>query len=668
MVFDATTAAFPQRSIPAAQPVINPPILSAAKPATPQSSDTANRPSKRRRINELQMPTPVATPSPAPELDLDALDAARRRSSARVMSLWESLAARYARALDEDDEIDILTGKIYRDRGVLRSASERGWKIGSFGGAMEVEPVSGVSEGETETGTSEADDEGDGEGAGDAEEGDEDDPFETWSYDWQYRAVSPPKPELSPKDAEDLEQFLATERAIQEEAKLKGKCLDPVEDEDDIVYLGDSLHDEDGALRDDETSDDEFASFMVDSSTIRLKDEDDEDEDEEVGPMSSILGSLAIGGSRPNRTLDDAPTQGAGGKGHTATKHLPNAKPRTDAHESTTSPPSLSHTHSKSSNIAAPASETGVEDELIVIDSDSDEELDADLTPRCQPKPSSPVTLSTSTASSSSKPLIRLEMPATSSPALVRSCAALTLSETSTLALPLDTSAPSPKSTKPSKPSFSAMVALLEASATTSAPRSEASTSLKSAAKPSSSTNTGATVSKRMLPKNAPRGQGLDAAASKGERHAPPSPAHRQSALAVSAKWPKATSLTDAPANAPTGTPKTSDSASKPTSSARAKGKERAALPSKRATSPSKRGKPPQPSAGQLPKAKIGMTGPITEDDKLNDKSNFDRSAPSDRTVISGSSSTFSQAPKLVSSAPAPTASWPATRLESPTK
>lgn len=669
MVFDATNMAFPQRN-PPAQPIMNPPILSAPvpapAPATAQSSDTSNRPAKRRRINELQMPTPLTTPSPAPELDLDALDAARRRSSARVMSLWESLAARYARALDEDDEIDILTGKIYRDRGVLRAASERGWKIGSFGGAMEVEPVGGVSEGETETGASEGDDEGEGDGDGDGaggveEEEEEDDPFETWSYDWQYRALSPPKPELSPKDAEDLEEFLAAERAIQENAKKKGKSLEPEED-DDIIYLGDSLHDEDGALRDDDTSDDEFASFMVDSSTIRLKDEEEEDDEGEVGPMSSILGSLAIGGSG-SKTLDDAPTKDVGDKGRMNIKHPPNTSSGTSTHQPSTSRPSLPQAHASPSTNVSPASETGVEDELIVIDSDSDEELDADLTPRQHPKPISHVTSSTLVTPSSSKPLIRPEKPVMSSPALAQSCAALTLSETSAPTLPHDASASSSKLTKSSKPSFSAMVALLEASATASTPKSEASTSSKPPSKP---TSTVPAVSKRMLPKAASRGQGLDPAASKGGQHALSKSADSQPAV----KSLKATLVASTPSKTSTASPhKGPGDVPKSTSIVRTKGKEKAAVSSESASSsPSKTGKVPRPLAQRAPKAKTslaGMTEPSTKGLGLISEAH---NATPAQAVASGSSSTLDKAPKPATSVSAPIASSPTVRLESPTK
>ncbi|CAE6521170.1 unnamed protein product [Rhizoctonia solani] len=312
MVFDATDRAFNVSESTNGRSS----HASTSAAALPALLDTTTRPTKRRRTVQsgTMSSTPASSPAPTPIIDLDALDAARRRAAGRVMSLWESLAEKYARPIEEDDEIDILTGKIYKDRGVLRSVSERGWKIGSFGEALEVEPLVLISEGETETGASEADDEGEGEGeddtegegTGDTEEGEED-PLGGWSYDWQYRVLPPPRPELSAQDAEDLKEFLAAENAIQENRRKDG--TQPESEDDDIVYLGDSLHNTDGTLRDDETSDDEFASMaLTDTSTIRyMKNEDEDDETNDIEPMASILGALALGKTPTKQALRSSP-------------------------------------------------------------------------------------------------------------------------------------------------------------------------------------------------------------------------------------------------------------------------------------------------------------------------------------------------------------------------
>ncbi|CAE6404437.1 unnamed protein product [Rhizoctonia solani] len=380
MVFDATTRAFSLSESTNAHS----PHASTSTTASPAPPGTTTRPTKRRRVNQsgTVSSTPTPSPAPTPIIDLDALDAARRRAAGRVLSLWESLAEKYARPIEEDDEIDILTGKICRDRGVLRSVSERGWKIGSFGEALEVEPLVLVSEGETETGTSEADDEGEveddteGDRAEDTEEGEED-PLGSWSYDWQYRVLPPPRPELSPQDAEDLKEFLAVENAIQENRRKNG--TQPESEDDDIVYLGDSLHNMDGTLRGDETSDDEFASMaMTDSSTIRyMKCEDEEDDEaDDIEPMASILGALALGRTPRKQSLHPSSPQ-------------PKDEEMLDDECASLSSPSKSNAPSRSypdggsqANAARPSTGTSaaglsaldVDDDIIVIDSDSDDE------------------------------------------------------------------------------------------------------------------------------------------------------------------------------------------------------------------------------------------------------------------------------------------------------
>ncbi|KAG8743587.1 hypothetical protein FRC10_011734 [Ceratobasidium sp. 414] len=376
MVFDATTSAFPRLATPDNKSTLNPSISPAPKLAAAQSlRDASNRPTKRRRTLQTDMKESLGTPtsgssSVPPAIDFDVLDAARRRASARVMSLWESLAARYARPLDEDDEIDILTGEIYKDRGVLRAASERGWKIGIFGEAIQVEPIIGASETETETETNECDDEGEeGDAAGDAEAADEEgDAFESWSYDFQYRELPPPRPELSPQDAEDLAEFLAAERAIHEENAPKNENKQELEvDEDEVVYLGDSLHNPDGALRDDDSDDDEFSSFAVGDSTLQLaKQEESEDDD-----VSSILGALALGkspqtrSSGPMHMCSVVDTRVVG-------SHDQNARTRAETPSTRNVRPSANP-----SACVRPGSEVSVEGELIIIESDSDEDVES---------------------------------------------------------------------------------------------------------------------------------------------------------------------------------------------------------------------------------------------------------------------------------------------------
>ncbi|KAB5596545.1 Cell surface glycoprotein 1 [Ceratobasidium theobromae] len=415
MVLDATSRVF---SKPKSALNGHSSSVSTSSAGSPLIQNAPNRPTKRRRITQsgIMTPAPTPSPTPAPILDLDALDAARRRAAGRVMSLWESLAEKYARGLDEDDEIDILTGKIYKDRGVLRAVSERGWKIGSFGEALEVEPLGMISEGETETGTSEADDEGEGEddtegeGADDAVEREDDDPFGAWSYDWQYRVLPPPRPELSPQDAEDLKEFLAAESAIKESLRKDGKKVDQEPEEgDDVVYLGGSLHNMDGSLRSEDTSEDEFASITVGNSTIRyMKREDegegeDEDEDDkevdDVEPVSSILGALALGTTprKPASAIKLGDTKGDSKHTQSPTSPDPQASNRTSGGSQT----SILNGPLSSPTKMSCSSDAGVEDDLIVI-SDSDEESEVtDI-----PNPRSGIPLSSPSKKDASSPSV----------------------------------------------------------------------------------------------------------------------------------------------------------------------------------------------------------------------------------------------------------------------
>ncbi|QRW00022.1 centromere protein Scm3 [Ceratobasidium sp. AG-Ba] len=510
MVYDASSAAFPQPGALNNPPAI-PAALSPAKPSIAQSlSDSSQRPAKRRRTAQNPLMTPVTSSSPGPSsggLDFDVLDAARRRSSARVMSLWESLAERYARPIDEDDEIDILTGKIYKDRGVLRAASEKGWRIGSFGEAIEVEPIGGASEAETETGTSECDDEGEeAENAGDTEDAGEDedeDEFGEWSYDWQYSKIPPPRPELSPQDAEDLEEFLAAERAIQENNARKNGGKPGLEDaEDEVVYLGDSWHDQDGALLGDDSDDEEFSSFAVDDTTIHLSKQESEEEDD-IEPMSSILGALAIG--------------------KTPQKNLPTAIPLEDARDTRVIEPNCTHDRpgieqtpsiapvynmptSALTTSTQTRSEASVEDELIIIESDTDEESDADMVVfpgcpvACLPPPSlrSQAAQSSTDALSSKRPTGSLHDNIRSGP-IAQSPGPKTVMPATSLAPtgaePL-ADAPHQKRT-----SFSAMIAALQASAITNSHKSGSSDSIPAESfysTPSTSKTTAKPISKRM--------------------------------------------------------------------------------------------------------------------------------------------------------------------------
>lgn len=75
------------------------------------------------------------TPRASPSVDPSDLRPAKRprlsRSTLRVLSVWDQLAERYNKRLDEDDIVDLYSGAIISDRGVLKSA-KKDFNIGHF--------------------------------------------------------------------------------------------------------------------------------------------------------------------------------------------------------------------------------------------------------------------------------------------------------------------------------------------------------------------------------------------------------------------------------------------------------------------------------------------------------------------------------------------------------
>ncbi|KAF8516830.1 hypothetical protein BU17DRAFT_92435 [Hysterangium stoloniferum] len=184
-------------------------------------------PTKRRKLAPPSPASSIAFPIPrstTPTLD-PQLDTERRASSARVLDVWFALEEKYARRLDEDDIVDLRSGALLMDRGVL-SSTARNWNIGCFAD-------NNGEEGDED----DEDDEDDG-----------DDEIGGWGseadLDHQFAALcAVPTPELSPQDSEDLKEFLATE-----EARRAEEC--GLDDEVEVTDGGedaDADADEDGA-------------------------------------------------------------------------------------------------------------------------------------------------------------------------------------------------------------------------------------------------------------------------------------------------------------------------------------------------------------------------------------------------------------------------------------
>ncbi|KAF8322252.1 hypothetical protein DL93DRAFT_1288159 [Clavulina sp. PMI_390] len=185
--------------------------LAASKPFTTTASPSPS-PSKRRRLGS----TPSSSSAATPNLD-DEDDLYRKRYTASmgVLSFWNSLEAKYARDLADDDIVDLFSQKIVQDKGVIRGQPER--RIGSFVGATssKSDPADGTS---TPLSLDASDEEEDEE----PEQEEEEDEFDSWSnLPDHFGRLSPRKPFFgklplpfpSTTDEEDLASFMAAEEA-----------------------------------------------------------------------------------------------------------------------------------------------------------------------------------------------------------------------------------------------------------------------------------------------------------------------------------------------------------------------------------------------------------------------------------------------------------------------
>ncbi|GLB38511.1 hypothetical protein LshimejAT787_0503760 [Lyophyllum shimeji] len=186
-------------------------------------------PTKRPRLSSAPRQLPArASSSSSSAADVADLHKAREESTLRLLDVWAGLAEQYNIPPEEDDIIDIRTGKVVKDRGVLRGS--RTLSFGAFAAAAA----------EDEEGEAEEDNEED--------EVDELDSFaqaEMPDIDLgaDERKV-PPVTEMDPRDAEDLREFLEAERKRKE---LYGYEVDETEgsvyeSQGEEVYPEDSQH------------------------------------------------------------------------------------------------------------------------------------------------------------------------------------------------------------------------------------------------------------------------------------------------------------------------------------------------------------------------------------------------------------------------------------------
>ncbi|TFY66723.1 hypothetical protein EVG20_g4370 [Dentipellis fragilis] len=284
-----------------------PPILSLITPsASPPVSRNLSRPpnhppeqpspAKRPRLtltpSSSFSSSPFASSSAQPEdpskIDFDA---ARHESTMRVLNVWSQLAERYSRRLDEDDIIDLRSGDIIKDRGVLRSAPSE-YK---FGYIMQGEdPVNDAS---SDAGALT-------EGEDELDELDAFAPEADISDELDAKLRGARRKELDPADEDDLAEFLEAEKRMREE----GGPVDEDYEEEDAVGLREFLREnvedtrEDG---EDEASgvggtDWEDVSDSVDEAELSMPNPGKH-------PQSFAPGAATVIKSLPPRQRDPAP-------------------------------------------------------------------------------------------------------------------------------------------------------------------------------------------------------------------------------------------------------------------------------------------------------------------------------------------------------------------------
>ena len=275
--------------------------------STRASSSTAPPPFKRPRL--------ASSYPPPSDTNTNDLDAQRQASTKRLLDVWSQLEQRYSRAIDEDDIVDLVSLKVVKDRGQLRSMSKR-WDFGFAGD--EEERANTDAELESPI-TSEEEFEGE-EGEESADELDviprsvPDDTGqpgpETLQETWNAREALDPD---NPSDAEDLDRFLEAERRRREAGGGAGED----EDEDDATT---------------ELENTPFSS-LEDSESTSIPASYSSDADWSTAPPTSDVET-----DRPSSPIH--PPKASGSKSNRATMSSPKTATRTSSRPRR--PPSLS--------------------------------------------------------------------------------------------------------------------------------------------------------------------------------------------------------------------------------------------------------------------------------------------------------------------------------------
>ncbi|KAK7468470.1 hypothetical protein VKT23_002979 [Stygiomarasmius scandens] len=290
---------------PLITPSASPPSSSASKPSSP-----FKRPRLSSRTPSVQDPS--------------AFNHALEQSEKRMLGVWSQLAERYSRRIDEDDIVDLVTGKVIKDRGVLRNMEGR-WEIGRF---ADLHPVS-----ESRAGSAEEDEEDQGENNQTAVEEESDDELDSFADHRRAKSsragqraedegadepaitLKTNLPKLRPldpnnlEDAADLREFLEAESRRKEEMGSEDEVDDSAHEEETEYFSDGDTTDASSVLGHATASElDEDATHDKPASAEGSEDELAHWEDVSLKPASAkssaSLESLPIQSTTENRPKD----------------------------------------------------------------------------------------------------------------------------------------------------------------------------------------------------------------------------------------------------------------------------------------------------------------------------------------------------------------------------
>ncbi|KAK7059238.1 hypothetical protein VNI00_001865 [Paramarasmius palmivorus] len=313
---------------PLITPSASPPTSKKASSNSSRGRSTSVSLLKRTRLSSSRAPSVASHSAHAEDNNnnnnvVDVVHE-REQSVKRLMDTWAQLEERYSRPMEEDDIVDLITGDVVKDRGVLRGMSTR-WEFGRLADEEERIPGSRSASRISSTSTRESGTSKDGDGG---ESEDELDSFahisrstkpDTASDDNDVQDSEPGEDDA--EEAEDIAAFIAPSTRV--------RALDPNDAEDAAelqefleaekrrreIYGNEETDDEQSALHEDSPSALEDGSSRLELSRSSDQNEnarssesvDDADSEDELALRDNDSNAVARD-SQSIRTLEPLDT------------------------------------------------------------------------------------------------------------------------------------------------------------------------------------------------------------------------------------------------------------------------------------------------------------------------------------------------------------------------